>query len=400
LINPTGSRVDFRLLLLTRCVRAFGFGFAAVLVGLHLERRGVAPLVIGVVLAAALAAGSLSGLGFAALSGRYGRRRALAAVGVLMAVAGLITANAGQPWLLVLGGLTGMLGAAGVDLGPFAAIEQAVLTESVPPERRNIAFARYSLSGALAAAAGGLAASPATTVALSQAYFDLYAALGLVTAVLPLLLSDQVEGALPGPVFGSWRPLAGLTALFGLDAFGGGLVVQSVVAYWLHVRFGAGASVLGPTFAAMSLLQAPSYEIAARLANRIGLIRTMVFTHLPSNVLLILVPFAPNLVAAIALLLVRYAIAQMDVPARQAYVVSIVPPSERAGAVAVTGAVRGAAQAAGPALAGLAIQTAAFAAPFVVAGVAKIAYDLMLYAGYRNRRADHEAVSLSNSRDA
>jgi MFS family permease len=166
-----------------------------------------------------------------------------------------------------------------------------------------------------------------------------------------------------------------------------------VIAYWLHVRFGAGAGVLGPAFAAIALVQAASYEVAGRLANRIGLIRTMVFTHIPSNILLILIPLSPTLGWAIALLVTRFSLSQMDVPARQAYVVSIVPPAERAGALAVTGAVRGVAQAAGPVLAGVAIQSAALGLPFYLAGALKLTYDVALYAGFRRRPASHETVT-------
>jgi len=184
----------------------------------------------------------------------------------------------------------------------------------------------------------------------------------------------------------SLRPLAALSALFALDALGGGFIVQPVVAYWLHVRFGAGANVLGPSFAAIAVAQAASFEVAPLIARRIGLVRTMVFTHLPSNVLLLLVPFSPSLPIATALLIVRYSISQMDVPTRQAYVVSIVPPAERAGALALTGSVRGVAQAIGPVLAGIAIQAAAFGIPFFVGGGLKIAYDVSLYTLAFNRR--------------
>jgi hypothetical protein len=184
----------------------------------------------------------------------------------------------------------------------------------------------------------------------------------------------------------SLKPLAALSALFALDALGGGFIVQPVVAYWLHVRFGAGANVLGPSFAAIAVAQAASFEVAPLIAMRIGLVRTMVFTHLPSNVLLLLVPFSPSLPIATALLIVRYSISQMDVPTRQAYVVSIVPPAERAGALALTGSVRGVAQAIGPVLAGIAIQAAAFGVPFFAGGGLKIAYDVSLYTLAVNRR--------------
>ena len=382
--------MDRFLLLATRGLRAFGFGFAAVLIGVNLERRGLPAGLIGLTLGAGLAAASLSGLGSASLAARLTRRRVLAVAGVLMALTGLDLAFASQPLLLVASGLTGMLGAASVDLGPFASVEQAVLAETVTSAGRNTAFARYSLTGGLFNAAGGLAATLATSPDRIRAFFLVYAAIGLATAVLPLLMSRRVEVPGTATAFGPLRPLAGLAALFALDALGGGLVANAVVAYWLHVRFGANASSLGPIFAAAAVLQALSYEVSGRLANRFGLVNTMVFTHLPSNLLLLLVPLSPSLSWAVAILLARFAISQMDVPARQAYVVSIVPAAERAGAVAMTGAVRGVAQSFGPVVAGIAIGASAFGVPFFAGGALKIVYDAGLYAGFRRRPADHE----------
>jgi len=382
--------MDRALLLGARGLRAFGFGFAAVLVGVHLERRGLSPALIGLTLGLGLAAASLSGLGSAALASRIGRRQTLAVSGILMALTGVDLALATQSFLLVVAGMTGMLGAASVDLGPFASVEQAVLAEAVPPDARNVAFARYSLTGGLFNAAGGLSATLATGAGWTEAFFLFYAAIGLATAALPMFMTAKVEAPIAAPAFGSFRPLAGLAALFALDSLGGGFVANAVIAYWLHVRFGADASLLGPVFAAVAVLQAVSYEASGRLSSRFGLVNTMVFTHLPSNVLLLLVPFSPSLSWAIGLLLARFALSQMDVPARQAYVVSIVPPAERAGAVAMTGAVRGVAQSFGPALAGIAIGAAAFGVPFFAAGGLKIVYDLALFKAFGNRRAEHE----------
>jgi len=382
--------VDRFLLFAARGLRAFGFGFSAVLIGLVLERRGLSPLLIGLSIGIGLAAASLSGLASAWAAARWGRRPVLAAAGILMALTGLDLSLATQPVLLVLAGLTGMLGAASIDLGPFASVEQAVLAETAPAAQRNIAFGRYSLTGGLLNAAGGLSATLATTPAAATSFFLLYAAIGVATAGLPLLMSRGVEHEAGAPAFGRLGPLVGLAALFALDSLGGGFVVNAVIAYWLHARFGIGASLLGPFFAAVAVLQSLSYEVSARLANRVGLINTMVFTHLPSNILLLLVPFSPTLQWAIALLLARFILSQMDVPARQAYVVSIVPPAERAGAVATTGAVRGIAQSFGPALAGAAIGAAAFGIPFFAGGALKIVYDLGLFFGFRNRRASHE----------
>ena len=378
---------DNALLFVTRGLRAFGFGFSAVLVSLALERAGLTPGLIGLALGIGLAAASLTGLASAAISARYGRRATLSLAGLAMAATGLDLSLAASPVLLVLAGVGGMLGAASVDLGPFASVEQAMLAEAVPATLRNRAFGRYSLVGGLFNAAGGLAA---TMAANPRSYFLLYAGIGLATAALPWLISQRVEAEKLEPVFGAVRPLLGLSALFALDSLGGGFVANAVIAYWLHVRFGASPNFLGPTFAGVAILQALSYEASGRLGDRIGLIRTMVFTHLPSNLLLLLVPLAPTLTWAVGLLLARFALSQMDVPARQAYVVSIVPPAQRAGAVAVTGAVRGVAQAFGPPLTGLAIGAAAFGLPFFAGGGLKIAYDLGLFAAFRNRPADHE----------
>ena len=385
---------DFALILAARLLRAFGFGMAAVLIGLHLERLGLTAGVIGLVLSIGLLSAAIAGVIVATLSASIGRRTTLAIAGVLMALAGLALALAHSPLLVGLAAITGMLGAASVDLGPFAAIEQAALAESVEPQRRNIAFARYSLTGGLAAAAGGLVAGTATDLSGSRLLFAIYALIGLATAVLAILLSPRAEAPVRAAAFSAEeiRRLAPLSALFAIDALGGGLVINAVIAYWLHVRFGAPANVLGPALAAIALLQAISYEVSGRLANRIGLIRTMVFTHIPSNILLLLVPFSPTLPWAIGLLLARFSLSQMDVPARQAYVVSIVPPAERAGAVALTGLVRGLGQSVGPLFSGAAIQGAVLGAPFFVAGGLKLIYDVSLYLAFRSRRAEHETV--------
>ncbi len=378
---------DRFLLLIERGLRAFAFGFSAVLVALHLEHAGLSPGLIGLTLGIGLAAASLTGLAAAALTVRIGRRQILAVAGVLMAVTGIDLALAANPALLVISGVTGMLGAASVDYGPFASVEQAVLAETAAPETRNRAFARYSLTGGLFNAAGGFSA---VFFASTRAYFLVYAAIGLATAVLPLLMSPEVEGEPAVVAFGDVRALAPLAALFALDSLGGGFVANAVIAYWLHARFGAGPSLLGPIFAGVAILQSLSYEVSGRLGDRVGLINTMVFTHLPSNLLLLLVPFSPNLGVAVGLLLARFALSQMDVPARQAYIVSIVPPRERAGAVAMTGAVRGVAMSLGPTLAGVAIGLASFGFPFFAGGGLKAVYDLALYAGFRNRPAGHE----------
>jgi MFS family permease len=382
--------VDRALLLTARGLRAFAFGFSAVLIGIHLERRGLSAGLIGLTLGIGLAAASLSGLGAAWLAAHIGRRRMLAVCGGLMVITGLDLAVAGNPVLLVASGVTGMIGAASVDLGPFSSVEQAMLAEAVPAAQRNLAFGRYSLIAGLLNALGGVAAAFAGGTA---SFYYMFAAIGAVTAVTPLLMSERVETPEPPIAFGDFRPLAFLAALFALDSLGGGFVANGVIAYWLHARFGASTAFLGPVFAGVALLQAVSYEVSGRLGSRIGLINTMVFTHLPSNLLLLAVPFAPTLHVATAILFARFALSQMDVPARQAYLASIVPPRERAGALAMTGAVRGVAQSFGPVLTGIAIGASAFAFPFWAGGALKIVYDVALYAGFRRRPASHEAVN-------
>lgn len=388
----TGTK-DYPLLLAARVMRAFGFGFIAVLVSVYLSNGGRSAAEIGLLLGIALAASATVGLVFAAASRRIGRRSCLAIAGLLMAVSGLALAAGSNSWWPFLAAATGMMGASNIDAGPFAGVEQAVLAESVLPALRNMAFARYSLTGGVASAAGGLAAGLATTQPRIQLFLAIYAVTGLLTSLLAIALSADVEssrggGATTRPT--PHRRFVALTALLAVDSLGGGFVVPAVIALWLHVRFGLGAATLGPAFAAMSLVQATSSEVSGRLANRIGLIRTMVFTHLPSNVLLLLVPLAPNPGLAIVLLVARASLAQMDVPARQAYIVSVVAPTERAMAVATIGAARGFAQTFGPVLAGIAIQSMALAAPFLIAGGLKTTYDLALYAGFRSRRGDHE----------
>ena len=389
------SRRDVRLLVVARTIRAFGFGFASILIGIHLQSRSLSPTEIGIALSTGLAAASLSGLLSAAASSRFGRRKTLTAIGLLMAVSGCDLALATPQWLLIVASLTGMMGVAGTDNGPFLAVEQAALTQAATARNRNRAFARYSLTGALGAAAGGFSASLGAGPMSTTVFFLVFALIGVTTAMIPLFLSDKVEGEAGTRAFGSLKPLIGLSALFAVDSLGSGLVTNSVMVYWLHVKFGATPALLGPVFGAMSILAALSFELSGRIADRIGLVNTMVFTHLPSNFLLVLIPFVPGLAFVLAILIVRSTVVSMDQPARQAYVVSIVPSNERSGALAFTGAVRGMASAAGPVITGAAIQAASFVLPFVTAGALKAAYDITLYISFRRRFGDHELARRS-----
>ena len=393
---PGRQLTDARLLMISRSTRAFAFGFAAVLVGVHLQYRGLSSFEIGLTLGVGVLAAGISGLGFAYIATRSGRRWALALTGVLMALTGLDLAVASSPITLLLAGVTGMLGASGVDAGPFLPVEQAVLTEATSPGERNRAFGRYSLSGGVAGTFGGFASGLATDLTRSQAFFLVFAIVGLLTALVACLLSPSVEhDRRHRPIAWTYRrSVFGLAGLFMLDAGAGGFILPSMVAYWLHVRFGATSGQLGATFGAATALQTLSYEAAWRLADRIGLINTMVWTHLPSLVFPLFIPFSPTLSAAVAFYLANAACASMDVPARQAYLVSIVPHSEREGTLAVTGAARNLSQFFSPVLSGMAVQFAVKAAPFVACAALKFVYLGLLYSRFRHTWGEHEAVRI------
>jgi MFS family permease len=307
----------------------------------------------------------------------------------------------------VIAGTIGVISPSGNEVGPFLSIEQAALSEVISASRRTSVFAWYQLTGALATAAGSLfggvvtallQGSAMTAVGSRRSIVILYGVMGLVLAFLFARLSTASEARDRPEGSGRMMRLLGigksraivlrLSALMGLDAFGGGFVVQSFAAYWFYLRFGVKPATLGGIFFGANLFAGISALLASRLAARIGLVRTMVFTHLPSNILLMLVPLAPNAPLAIAALLARQTLAQMDVPTRQAYTMLVVTPAERAAAAGVTSIARSAASAAGPALAGLALQAAplALGLPFLLAGGLKIVYDLSLLAVFRRVR--------------
>ncbi len=396
---------DGRLILTARAVRTFAYGYLSVLLGVYLETIGLAPWQVGAVLTATLAGSAALTLAFSLIADRYGRRRMLVISAALMAAAGAAFAATTRYPLLILASLTGTIGATSGEVGPFLSLEQAVLPQTVDARHRTTLFGVYNTAGAVAGAVGALFAAappaaqrwvgwdPATAL---RAMFILYAALGGCVLLLLASLSAAVE--LPVEERDHGRPWLGasggivlrLSALFGLDSLAGGFVVQSLIAYWLHVRWGAGPAVLGPVFLGIGLVQAASFLAAPKLAARIGLIKTMVFTHLPSNVLLMLVPAAPTLTWAIVLLLARHTLSQMDVPTRQSYTMAVVAPADRTTAAAATNVTRNVAQAITPVLSGLAMQTVALGLPFVLGGGLKIVYDLLLFAMFRHVRPPEE----------
>jgi len=329
----------------------------------------------------------------------------------LMTATGMAFASVESFWPLLAIAAVGTLNPSSGDVSVFLPLEHAVMSSAAHDAQRTSVFAHYSLIGSLLAAVGALAAAlPAwfahawgvSTIAAIQAMFFVYAALGLVTALVYRRLPEpRVHEAhrKPQPLGPSKARVYGLAALFSLDAFGGGLVVQSLLALWLYQRFDLSLAQAGTIFFWTGILSAGSYLVAVRIARRIGLVNTMVFTHIPSSIALILVPFAPSLAWALALLFVRAALSQMDVPTRSSYVMAIVTPGERPAAASITAVPRSLASAASPVLAGWMLAASPFGWPLVAAGTLKIAYDLMLLGFFRHVRPPEEASSETPARD-
>lgn len=410
-----GLSRDGRLLFLTRVLRMFGYGSLAVVLVLYLASLGIDAVAIGVILTLTLIGDTLISLWLTTRADRFGRRRVLIAGSLLMAGAGVAFAFTSAVPLLIVAATIGVISPTGNEVGPFLAIEQAALSETTPDERRTATFAWYNLAGYVATAVGALTAGLLTAALLGAGWSDVeayravvlgYAALGLAMAGGFALVGPATEPA-PSVVvrdaedrrrLGLGRRsrgiIARLSALFALDAFAGGFVPQALMAYWFHLRFGVEPAALGALFFAANLLAAVSSLSAARIAARIGLVNTMVFTHLPSNVLLILVPFMPTLPLAVICLLARYALSQMDVPTRQSYVMAVVDPDERSAAAGVTGIARTTGAAVSPAISAPLIASASFAGlPFVIAGGLKIVYDLSLWVAFRAHPAPSERLA-------
>jgi MFS family permease len=402
---------DGRLLFGTRILRMFGYGFLAVVLVLYLSAIGLDAVAIGAILTLTLVGDTLLSLWLTTHADRIGRRRVLVIGSMLMAAAGVVFGLTSLLPLLVIAGTIGVISPTGNEVGPFLAVEQVALSESVPDSRRTATFAWYNLVGYLATAVGALTAGLVSQAfitagwAAADAYRIVvfgYAAVGIAMAGLFARVGNRVE-APPAEAarddgiatrFGLGRSkgiVARLSALFALDAFAGGFIPQSLIAFWFHVRFGVEPAVLGGVFFGANLLSAVSSLSAARIAARIGLVNTMVFTHLPSNVLLILVPLMPTFPLAVAMLLLRHTLSQMDVPTRQSYVISVVEPSERSAAAGVTGIARTTGASISPAVASPLFSSAPLAAvPFFLAGGLKIVYDLLLYRAFRTGRTPDE----------
>ena len=393
---------DGWLLLASKGTRNFGYGFLSVILGLYLDELGFTPVEVGFILTATLVGSALLTAVVTARADRLGRRRMLMVSSALMALSGITFAVARTPWLLVAAALTGTISATSGEVGPFETVEAAILPQASPEKRRNQAFGLYNSVGAAMVALGALAAAlPARSSQFDllvsyRLMFWLYAALGITTLLISSRLSPKVELAqLPErtsfvTLTHSRGPVLRLAGLFALDAFAGGFVVQSLIAYWFSLRFGVGAEFLGPLFFGVNVMKSISYLLAVRIADKIGLLNTMVFTHLPSNVLLMMIPLMPTLTAASAVLLARHLLSQMDVPTRSSYIVAVVEPEERTAATGVTTLSRTSAQAIGPVIAGAALSVARFGFPFFVGGGLKIVYDVALYFSFRGHKPPDE----------
>jgi MFS family permease len=386
-VHANGSTV--RHVYLARALRDFGDGFVAVLLPVYLTAIGLGALEVGVVATAALFGSACMTLGVGALGSRLDQRRLLMAASGLMFATGLAFAFAGTYAVVLLVALVGTINPSSGTVSIFVPLEHAVLSRAVADTERTRMFARYSLIGALAAAVGALgAASPDVVAALGvsrmmalQSMFVAYALLGVAGGVAyaripvdPTQPEDRPAAAL-GP---SRRIVYGMAALFSIDAFAGGFAVQSLVALWLFAKFGLSLSAAGGFFFWSGVLAAFSFPVAAWLSRRIGLVNTMVYTHIPSSICLILAAIAPSLELALGLLLARAALSQMDVPTRSSYVMAVVTPPERPAAASVTSVPRSLASALSPAIAGALFAAGFQAWPLVICGLLKIAYDIAL----------------------
>ena len=392
---------DGYILFGTRLIRMFAYGFLSVVLVLYLAQLGLSEALIGLLLSLTLIGDAAISLWMTTSADRLGRRRILIAGGGLMVFAGFLFALTDRVAILLLAAIIGVISPSGYEVGPFLAVEQAALSQIVSDERRTQVFGWYNLVGSFATAAGALAAGGMTELLQDAGMLPLnsyrtivilYGAIGLLLVLLFTRLSSSIETAHSDSartwfhlgLHRSRRVVLKLSALFGLDAFAGGFVVQSLVAYWFHIRFGVEPAALGGIFFGANILAGVSALAAAWVAARIGLVNTMVFTHLPSNLLLMLVPLMPNLPLAIMVLFMRFSISQMDVPPRQSYTMAVVAPDERSAAAGVTGIARSVGAAISPTFAGAFLSNSVLlSAPFFVAGGLKVVYDILLYRSFR-----------------
>ena len=408
LLEQPRRNMDVTILFSTRIIRLFCYGFLSIILALYLAEAGLTEEQIGLLFTLTLVGDALISLWLTTSADQFGRKRTLIIGALLMAGAGAAFVLTRNVVLLIAAAILGVISPSGNEIGPFLSVEQAALTQLISNERRTQFFAWYALAGSLATATGALAGGWLAQVLQEYGWTALesyrlvligYAAGGFLLLLLFLNLSKRVEVETvqdtTNRILGLHRSrnvVFKLSSLFAMDAFAGALLVQSFMAYWFHVRFGVESGVLGSIFFGANILAGISALLAVRLASKFGLINTMVFTHIPSNILLILIPLMPTLPLAIGVLLLRFSISQMDVPTRQSYTMAVVAPDERSAAAGVTAIARSIGASVSPALTGLLFGIPLlFNAPFFLSGSLKIIYDLLLYREFRAVKPPEES---------
>jgi MFS family permease len=400
---------DIKLLFAARITRLFAYGFLSVVLALYLAEIGLSEEEIGLLFTLTLIGDAGISLWITTSADRIGRKRMLLLGSALMMFAGAVFLMTDNFFLLTFAAIVGVLSPSGNEIGPFLSIEQAALSQLIPDNKRTRTFAWYNLLGSFSTALGALCSGflakflqdfGTTTIATYKILIGSYLLLGmcLVMIFLKLSLSAEVPSSALAPPLSRFMGLhrsksvvVKLSALAALDSFAGGFIIQSMLAYWFHLKFNADVQLLGSIFFGANILAGISALLAARIARHIGLINTMVFTHIPSNVLLMLVPLMPTLALAIGVLLLRFSISQMDVPTRQSYIMAVVAPDERSAAAGVTTISRSLGASVSPALSGIFLATPVLLGmPFFLAGGLKIIYDILLYFSFRNLKPPEE----------
>jgi MFS family permease len=409
---------DGKLIIVARIVRAFAYGFLSVILAIYLKLIGFNDLFIGLILTSTLLNSVVFTLVASFYADRIGRRKMLIAYAVLMSISGAIFFATSNYIALITAAFIGTINVTGTETGAFLSIEQAILPQTInDAKKRNTVYALYNMVGTFAMSAGILASGLPSI--LEHAYglnqidsirllFVLYSSLGLGVVGIYFSLSKKIEAEegiltvandnskISKPLKQRLSPkskqvIGKLSGLFAIDSFAGGFVIQSIVSFWFFTKFGVDLTIISYIFSIAGVLTAFSFIVAAKIADKVGLINTMVFTHIPSNILLIVVAFAPTLPIAIIFYLARMALSQMDVPTRQSYIVAVVKEEERTAAAGITNISRNVTQAASPSVAGYILQSLPFlSAPFVFGGVIKIAYDVILYFNFRNMKPPDE----------
>lgn len=403
-------KTNIIILFTTRITRLFAYGFLSIVLVLYLAKTGLTEMQIGLLLSCTLIGDAAVSLWITTSADRIGRRKMLILGALLMILSGTVFVLTSNYFFLIIAAIIGVISPSGNEIGPFLSIEQAALTQLIPDNRRTQVFSWYNLAGSFSTATGALCGGWMTQLLQKNGFSEIrsyqvvligYAIAGLVLTLLFLFLSPSIEAKVSDGsshvnrhlgLHKSRRIVFKLSSLFALDAFAGGFVIQSLIVYWFHVRFGMDTGILGSIFFGANVLAGISALLAARIAARFGLINTMVFTHIPSNILLCLVPLMPFSWLAITVLLLRFSISQMDVPTRQSYTMAVVTPDERSAASGVTTIARSIGASVSPALAGLFIaNTLLMSVPFFIAGGLKIVYDLALFRSFKTIKPPEES---------